>query len=611
MVINNYTLIQAIGQGGMATVYIAEHTILQKSVAIKLLNKDYLHNENIRKRFLAEARNLFGMSHPNIIKVTDLIDDGDTVAFVMEYIEGETLKEFLDRKGKLSDDEIKNFFSQMLEAVGYVHEQNLVHRDIKPSNFMITLKGQIKLLDFGIAKNTDTNSADYTQTGTNQNMGTPIYMSPEQIKSTKDVTLQSDIYSLGVVLWQMVMGKKPYDTETSSNFDLQTKIVNEKLPIANSIFNIIIEKATAKNLENRYKNCNEVKVKFDNLQKEDNENTKAYTSKNHEKTIIETVADQTIIENKKEQTDFQKLIIDQFFPAKVKSHFHKLYFELGLDIYSDIIAPISLDTSFEYDLIYFEGLYPDFGCFSFKINKIEFLLGVYMHKWCLIFNNHHYLYFKEIKQLNRCNDLNLSDNIVALIIEMVNRFIRHECYNKLDEYITYAITKEEKKYDKTIFKNKEEAKIIENNKTQSITTKEIMQATNSVFFNSINNFNLGNPNDILNYSNKNNSSLLIVWIDDENVYYAPTDNHKNGFFIAINPFIGFISQTKIIDFFKSIKDWTIKQYLFIDSAIALGIKNEIIYNSGKYFYKYFFSYKDNLRNINIVLGDGVIESNQD
>ena len=262
-IIKNYTIKSKLGQGGMATVYLANHQLLQNQVAIKVLNKEYVHNDNIRKRFIAEARNMFKMSHPNIIKVTDLIDEGDTVAFVMEYIEGETLKEYLDRKGKLNDDEIKNFFSQMLEAVSYVHDKKLVHRDIKPSNFMITPKGQIKLLDFGIAKNTDTQSADYTQTGTKQNMGTPMYMSPEQIKSTKDVTLQSDIYSLGVVLWQMVMGKKPYDTNTISTFELQMKIVQDSLTLTGYDWDEIIQKATSKDTLNRYNTCFEIKKEFD------------------------------------------------------------------------------------------------------------------------------------------------------------------------------------------------------------------------------------------------------------------------------------------------------------------------------------------------------------
>jgi serine/threonine protein kinase len=254
-VIKDYTLKTPIGEGGMAIVYLAEHNTLNQPVAIKVLNKEFVHNDNIRKRFLSEARNIFKMSHPNIIKVTDLIDEGDTIAFVMEYLDGQTLKEYLDTKGKLNDDEIKKLFVQMLDAVGYVHEQGLIHRDIKPSNFMISSKGVVKLLDFGIAKNTDNTSADYTQTGTTQSMGTPMYMSPEQIKSTKEVTAQSDIYSLGVVLWQMVTGKKPYDTNTISTFELQTKIVNEPLLKTNTNWDKFISRATAKDINDRYPAC--------------------------------------------------------------------------------------------------------------------------------------------------------------------------------------------------------------------------------------------------------------------------------------------------------------------------------------------------------------------
>jgi serine/threonine protein kinase len=285
-VIKDYTLKSPIGEGGMAIVYLAEHNTLNKPVAIKLLNKEFIHNDNIRKRFLAEARNLFSMSHPNIIKVTDLIDQEDTVAFVMEYIEGQTLKEYLDTKRKLKDDEIKKLFVQMLDAVGYVHEQGLIHRDIKPSNFLISGKGVVKLLDFGIAKKTDTTSSEYTQTGTTQNMGTPMYMSPEQIKSTKDVTAQSDIYSLGVVLWQMATGKKPYDTNTTSTFELQTKIVNEKLAPTNTLFDEVISGATAKDLKDRYSNCLQFKNQL--LHKpEDLESTKLYSEKVFEQTIVQ------------------------------------------------------------------------------------------------------------------------------------------------------------------------------------------------------------------------------------------------------------------------------------------------------------------------------------
>jgi serine/threonine protein kinase len=285
----NYSFKNIIGQGGMATVYLAEHNTLHQDVAIKVLNKEFVHNENIRKRFLAEARNMFKMSHPNIIKVTDLIDQDDLVAFVMEYMEGQTLKEYLDKKGKLPDVEIKQLFVQMLDAVGYVHEQGLIHRDIKPSNFMISGKGVVKLLDFGIAKNTDVSSTEYTLTGTAQNMGTPMYMSPEQVKSTKDVTSQSDIYSLGVVLWQMVMGRKPYDSNTLSTFELQTKIVTEKLAETNSVFEKVIGKATIKDLVARYISCSSMK--------EDLVNGQTHTTQTKKKKVKTIQAEQTIIES--------------------------------------------------------------------------------------------------------------------------------------------------------------------------------------------------------------------------------------------------------------------------------------------------------------------------
>jgi serine/threonine protein kinase len=290
MTITNYTIKQSIGQGGMATVYLAEDIKFDTNVAIKVLNKEYIHNDNIRKRFIAEARNMFKMSHPNIIKVTDLIDEGDTVAFVMEYIEGETLKEHLDRKGKLNDDEIKNFFSQMLEAVGYVHEQNLVHRDIKPSNFMINQKGQVKLLDFGIAKTTDVTSSEYTQTGTGIQMGTPLYMSPEQVKSSKEVGASSDIYSLGVVLWQMLMGKKPYDSNTLSSPEIQVSILKEPLPLTNTQWDYVIQTATAKPIENRFKNTAEFLAKLIN-------------SSNTEQNTNNIISEKTIAENGAFQSD--------------------------------------------------------------------------------------------------------------------------------------------------------------------------------------------------------------------------------------------------------------------------------------------------------------------
>jgi serine/threonine protein kinase len=283
--IKEYTLEKEIGKGGMATVYLAMDKKFQTKVAVKVLNKEFIHNENIRHRFLAEARNMYRMSHPNVIKVTDLIDDGDLVAFVMEYVEGQTLKDYLENKSRLSDQDIKRLFTQMLAAVGYVHEQGMVHRDIKPSNFMINKKGDIRLLDFGIAKNTDITSAEYTMTGTTQNMGTPIYMSPEQIKSSKDVQAPSDIYSMGVVLWQMVTGKKPYELQTSSTFDIQVKIVNEPLSSTGTVWDAIIKKATQKEISNRYPDIRSFQQAVSVL---DDQSDKTQ--------ILQTLEDRTVIE---------------------------------------------------------------------------------------------------------------------------------------------------------------------------------------------------------------------------------------------------------------------------------------------------------------------------
>jgi uncharacterized protein (TIGR02145 family) len=275
--IKDYQFESVLGEGGMAVVYLAEHQLFHSKVAVKVLNREFVHNENIRKRFISEARNMFKMSHPNIVRVTDMVDDGETVAFVMEYIEGESLKEYIDRKGKLGDEQIQYIMLQMLDALEYVHSQRLVHRDIKPSNFMLTPQGKVKLMDFGIAKQLNPGSPEYTSTGTNQQMGTAMYMSPEQVKSTKDVTLGTDIYSLGVVLWQMVSGRRPYNQSELSIPEIQVSIIKEPLPPTGTKWDAVIQKATEKEVEKRYRDAKEFKEALRGAEK----------GKAQEKTIIE------------------------------------------------------------------------------------------------------------------------------------------------------------------------------------------------------------------------------------------------------------------------------------------------------------------------------------
>ena len=249
--LGNYKFISILGEGGMAIVYLAENTMLSDLVAIKMLKNDFVNNKNIRMRFLDEAKKMVKVKHPNIIQVYDLIDAGDIVAIVMEYVKGQSLKDLISKKGKINQGDIEYLFPQLLLSLEHVHKAGFIHRDIKPSNFMLSSNGVIKLTDFGIAK--DKNSAIYTETGLQ--MGTPMYMSPEQIRSTKDVDHKSDIYSLGVVLYEMIVGSFPFDKRNLSLPEIQVCILNEPVPLTYTLFDAQIAKATAKNTENRYINC--------------------------------------------------------------------------------------------------------------------------------------------------------------------------------------------------------------------------------------------------------------------------------------------------------------------------------------------------------------------
>lgn len=270
-----YEIKSLIGEGGMATVYLAVNNQTSEQVAIKVLNKEFCYNKNIRSRFIDESRKMVRLNNPNIVNFIELIEDGDDVAIVMEYVSGITLRELLTQK-KLSNDEIKNYLGQIVFALDYFHQLGFIHRDIKPSNFIIDDAGKLKLTDFGISKDTTGKLDEHTQTSTSASMGTPMYMSPEQIRSTKDITYLSDIYSLGVILWEMASGKKPYNTETLSTFDLQLKIVQEKLPLTDTMWDGLIQKATEKKEEER-------------LQKLDD----FLTVENEDKTVIQD--DRTII----------------------------------------------------------------------------------------------------------------------------------------------------------------------------------------------------------------------------------------------------------------------------------------------------------------------------
>lgn len=252
--IGNYTIEKSLGEGGMADVYLAKNT-LGKKFTIKILKSELFSKAIIRQRFVNEAKVMLSLDHPHIRQVIDFHEEKNLMAIIMEYLDGHDLDTYVEQYGAVSLKQAIDWFKQILPAFSYTHEQDIVHRDVKPSNLFLPKNGSIKVLDFGIAKIIDNN---LSLTGTASKMGTPMYMSPEQIQTPKEVDYRTDIYSLGVTLYVLLTGQKPYDDTTDSEFGIQTKIVNQPLPEIPNLspkVNHVIAKATAKDPQNRYINC--------------------------------------------------------------------------------------------------------------------------------------------------------------------------------------------------------------------------------------------------------------------------------------------------------------------------------------------------------------------
>ena len=195
-----YELQEVIGVGGMAVVYKAYDNIDDRTVAVKILKDEFLASEEFRRRFKNESKAIAVLSHPNIVKVYD-VSYGDKLQYiVMEYVEGITLKEYIEQQGVISWKETVHFTTQILRALQHAHDKGIVHRDIKPQNIMLLENGTIKVTDFGIARF----SRSETRTMTDTAIGSVHYISPEQARG--DITDdKSDIYSVGVVMYEMLM----------------------------------------------------------------------------------------------------------------------------------------------------------------------------------------------------------------------------------------------------------------------------------------------------------------------------------------------------------------------------------------------------------------------
>jgi serine/threonine protein kinase len=222
--IDRYHIVEQLGEGGMATVYKAFDTRLERNVALKVIRAGQVDAPGFLQRFEREAKALAQMSHPNIVKVLDFGDYEDQLYLVMEYLPGGTLKEKMGTQ--VSCQEAARLLIPMTKALGYAHTRKIVHRDIKPANILLTESGQPMLSDFGIAKILESDEA-VDLTGTGVGIGTPEYMAPEQAMG-KEVDHRVDIYALGIVLYELLTGRKPFEADTPVAVVL--KHISEPLP---------------------------------------------------------------------------------------------------------------------------------------------------------------------------------------------------------------------------------------------------------------------------------------------------------------------------------------------------------------------------------------------
>lgn len=253
-----YEIIERIGVGGMAIVYKAKDLLLNRVVTIKVLREQFASDDDFVRRFRREAQSAASLSHPNIVSIYDVGKDGDTEYIVMEYVEGQNLKELIRNYAPLSSEQSINLAMQIAQAIRHAHEHNIIHRDIKPHNILVTADGRLKVTDFGIAR--AVSAATMTHTG--DIVGSVHYLSPEQAKGVQ-TNEQSDLYSLGIILYELLTGKVPYDGETPIAIALkhlqEQPVPPSKLnPRISQELESIILRAIAKSPEQRYKTAVEM-----------------------------------------------------------------------------------------------------------------------------------------------------------------------------------------------------------------------------------------------------------------------------------------------------------------------------------------------------------------
>ena len=264
---NRYKIVSSIGEGGMANVYLAWDTILEREVAVKILRGDLADDEKFVRRFQREANSASSLKHPNIVEMYDVGEDNGRYFIVMEYVSGKTLKSLIKKRGALNLNEAVDIMLQLTSGIACAHDSYIIHRDIKPQNVMILEDGRVKITDFGIAMALNNNEL----TQTNSVMGSVHYLPPEQASGSGS-TIKSDIYSLGILMFELFTGHVPFKGDNAVEIAIKhmkdpiPSVCSENPNIPQSIENIIL-KACAKNPKNRYDSVyemyNDLKVALD------------------------------------------------------------------------------------------------------------------------------------------------------------------------------------------------------------------------------------------------------------------------------------------------------------------------------------------------------------